>query len=239
MRRWSLIMVLCLSSVFVLSQEDTVRHGDVGLRFTTSEFNRIQVEFRFPAGTYSYLRLGTSMGFQYNYPGRDIFAANDSIVTTRQKDLYGNHYDLRFGFERQISYDWLCFHADAMVAYSSLTKRNWSYYHVLDSSGTDWKFEHTNPYSGVGQDSAMAVTSYIGAGVVLGLSFNFNITENFILNFTGNYAGVMRFGVSEKEQNDIYNEFDFAKSANFELFPTAGIGLRYVFKSNTEPVPTN
>lgn len=215
------------------------RHADLGIRFCTADYNRIQLEFRKPVGETYYFRTGLSLGNEYQFPRRDIFAANDSVVTTRQKDFYGNHYDLRLGMERKISYDWLSLHADVVFAYSAITNRNWSYYHVLDSTGTTWEITPENPY-GPDESPTVAVTSFISGGLALGLSFNFNVTENLMLSFTGNYTGVYRYAVSQKETNDIYNEFEYSSYSVFEMYPSAGIGLRYVFAPNSDgDVPSN
>jgi hypothetical protein len=215
------------------------RNADLGIRFNSADYNRIQLEFRKPLGENYYFRLGLSLGNEYQFPRRDIFAANDSIVTTRQKDLFGNHYDLRLGMERKISYDWLTFHADAIFGYSAITNRNWNYYHVLDSAGTTWDMTQENPY-GPNESATVAVTSFISGGLALGLSFNFPVTNNLLLNFTGNYVGVVRFAVSQKETNDSYNEFEYSSYSVYEMYPSAGIGLRYVFKPKSEEaLPAN
>lgn len=207
------------------------RHADLGIRLNSANYNRIQLEFRKPVGQKYYCRLGVSLGFQYDFPTRDIFDANDSVVTTRQNDVFGNHYDLRFGFERTVSYDWLTFHADLIFAYSSITNRRWSYYHILDSTGTSWDYSNTAP-DGSADQTATAVNGVLGGGLALGLSFNFPVTENFILNFTGNYTGMYRVAVSQRESNDVYNEFDFAKTSAFEVYPSVGLGLRFIFAGN-------
>ncbi|MBI3136266.1 MAG: hypothetical protein HYZ14_16445 [Bacteroidetes bacterium] len=223
------LLVLCATA---LSQ----RHADLGIRLNSADYNRVQLEFRKPVGENYYSRFGLSIGFQYNYPRRDIFDANDTVVTTRQEDIFGNHYDFRFGFEREISYEWLTFHADLIFAYSSITNRRWNYYHILDSTGTSWDFSHESPY-GTTDETATAVNSVVGGGVALGLSFNFPVTENFILNFTGNYTGMMRYTVAQKETNDLFNEFEYTKSSLFEVYPSAGLGLRFIFTGKESEAP--
>jgi hypothetical protein len=141
--------------------------------------------------------------------------------------------------ERKISYDWLTFHADAIFGFSAITNRNWNYYHVLDSAGTSWDMTQENPY-GPNESATVAVTSFISGGLALGLSFNFPVTNNLLLNFTGNYVGVVRFAVSQKETNDSYNEFEYSSYSVYEMYPSAGIGLRYVFKPKSEEaLPAN
>lgn len=231
--------ILLLSFLVVSFTSVSQRYADLGIRFNTADYNRIQLEFRKPVGENYYFRAGLSLGNEYQFPRRDIFAANDSIVTTRQKDFYGNHYDLRLGMERKISYDWLSFHADLIFAYSSITNRNWNYYHILDSAGTNWEITQANPY-GADESPTIAVTSFISGGLALGLSFNFDVTENFILSFSGNYTGVIRYAVSQKETNDIHNEFEYSSYSVYEMYPSAGIGLRYVFKPKSDgAVPAN
>ena len=228
----------CLLLVIAATSICQERHADLGIRLNSADYNRIQLEFRKPMGEFYYWRMGVSMGFQYDYPRRDIFDANDTVVTTRQEDIFGNHYDLRFGFERMISYDWLTVHADLIAGYSTLTSRRWNYFHVLDSAGTQWNYTTENPY-GVIDETASAVNAVVSGGVALGLSFNFPVTENFILNFTGNYTGVMRYAVGQREHNDLYNEYEFSKTSIFELYPSAGLGLRFIFtgNSNEEDAP--
>lgn len=216
--------------VFISSTLFAQRKADLGVRLNANQFNRVQIEFRDPVGENYYGRYGVSLGFQSAYPTRDIFDANDSVVTTRQEDIFGNHFDFRFGFERRVSYDWLSFHADIIGGYASITQRRWNYFHVLDSSGTDWDFTYDSPYTTV-DEMAIAVNSVVSGGLALGMSFNFAVTENFILNFTGNYTGMMRFAVSQKESNDLFNEFEFQESSTFDLYPSAGIGLRFILSS--------
>lgn len=231
-----LILGMLLLSVQVYSQ----RRADIGIRFNTAEYSRIQLEFRKPVGEFSFLRLGLSLGNTSQYPRHDVFAANDSVVTIRQKDQFGNHYDLRFGLERRISYDWLTFHADLICAYSDITNRNWSYYHVLDSAGTNWNLTQQDPYGSTTSTTTTAVTSFISGGLALGLSFNFSVTENFMLSFTGNYTGMLRFAIAQNESNDLFDEFEYSSYSIYELYPSAGIGLRYVFTPKAEePVPGN
>lgn len=230
---------LIVSVLIVSFSSFSQRYADLGIRFNSADYNRIQLEFRKPVGENYFFRAGVSLGNEYQFPRRDVFAANDSVVTTRQKDLFGNHYDLRLGIERKISYDWLTFHADFIFGYSAITNRNSNYYHILDSAGTNWNMTQENPY-GDNEGITSALTSFISGGLALGLSFNFLVTDNFMLNFTGNYIGVMRFAVDQKEINDIYNEFAYSSYSVLEMYPSAGIGLRYVFKPKSDDaVPSN
>lgn len=215
------------------------RNSDLGIRFNTADYNRIQLELRKPVGENYYFRSGLSLGSDAQYPQRDIFAASDTIVTTRQKDFFGSHYDLRFGMERRISYEWLSLHADFVFAYSTITNRNWNYYHILDSTGTKYNYTQENPF-GDDLPPTIAVTTFLSGGLALGMSFNFLVTDNFMISFTGNYTGMMRYAISQTETDDMFNEFEYSKYSVFELYPSAGIGMRYVFApANDGPLPDN
>lgn len=204
------------------------RFPDLGIRFSSANYNRIQIEFRTPVKEFSYLRFGLSQGQQPNSTRRDVLNASDSIVTIRQKDLYGAHYDFRFGFERNLSYDWLTFHVDGIFAYSRLINQNWNYYHVYNDSSMAFIQQVDSPFDTLDYVS-YANNSILGVGAALGLSFNFTVNENFMISFTGNYTGMYRWNISQQEINDVYNEFEFNPSSMFEVYPSVGVGLRYVF----------
>lgn len=229
---------ICFLSLNYGQDSTTIRTADLGIRFSTEEYNRVQVEFRKPFGNFYRWRLGASYGFNYYNPVPMVLNASDSLVTMRKKEVYGTHYDLRFGFERTVAYPWLSFHADLIFAYSIVTNSNWNYYYKPDSTST-WAAYSLNPYTQLTEEKSTATNGVIGGGAVLGISFNLPVTKNFILNFTGNYAGIMRTSVSQKETNDIYNEFEPSSASIFEIFPSAGLGLRFVFdpKEAAEPAP--
>lgn len=229
-----LALVLAVCTVSGYAQ----RTADLGIRLNNSDYNRIQFEFRKPVFEKSYLRIGASLGDHSWYPGTKVVKVEDSVVTMRQRDQRGNYYDLRFGFEKGVGYEWLSFHADAIAGYQINRRQNWSYYYVLDSTGTNWNSQYTHPSTGLDDATAIATTNYFNAGLALGLSFNFPVTENFILNFMGNYTGIMRFSISETESNDQYNEFNFTKTYAFDLYPNIGVGLRFMFGSQPPETST-
>lgn len=206
------------------------KYSDLGIRFNSADMNKIQLEFRKPVAQFSRLRFGLSMGLVYDYPYESIVEANDSLVVMRKKESLGNHYDFRFGLERKLTYDWLSLHADLIFAYSSITYRNNNFYHSPDTFGV-WNSYDYNPFTQAEDPIATSVNSVLGGGLSAGLSFNFPLTESFILNFTGNYNGVILFGVAHKETNDVYDEFHDPTGYTGYVYINAGIGLRYVFNS--------
>lgn len=231
-------VILILIGSLIISSASAQRYADLGIRFNTADVNRIQIEFRKPFGENYFFRASATLGHEYQYPSRSILFANDSVVGIRQHEFSGNHYDLRFGVERKLTYDWLSLHGDIVVGYSSINNTNWSYFYNLDSTGTSWNFTHEDSVLNQFPNTARAITSFINVGLSLGLSFNFNLSPNLLLSFSANYLGMYRYALSQKESNDIFNEFDFSNFSIFDLNAYAGIGLRYAFIpiEKTEPL---
>lgn len=234
MRTFVIVSIILVGNSFPLFAQ---RNPDIGMRFNTNEYNRFQFEYRHPFAEQAYFRVGLTMGFQNRFPYSRIMSASDTLVTMREFNSYGRQYGLRFGIEKQIAFPFLSFHADLGVNYFSSTSRNASYYHFLDSSGV---WNRINTYPGTNNDSsytAMANDSWLGADLSIGLSFNFPVTENFIISFTGNYTGLLSTVVGHKETNDVYDEFFEGSGTNLELYMSAGIGFRYVFAPREAPAP--
>lgn len=212
------------------------KYSDLGIRFNSADMNKIQLEFRKPVEQFSRLRFGLSMGLVYDYPYETIVEAHDSLVVMRKKESLGNHYDFRFGLERKLTYDWLSLHADLIFAYSSITYRNNNFFYSPDTFGV-WQSYDNNPFTLADDPVATSVNSVLGGGISAGLSFNFPVTENFILNFTGNYNGILLFSVAHKETNDALDEFHDSSGYTGYVYINAGIGLRYVFNNSKSKEP--
>lgn len=225
-------LLLVTAGLLLSFQSYSQRVSDLGIRFSSAEFNRIIIEYRKPVGDNFRFRLGASMGFVYEYPVESIFDADDSLVIIRKKETFGNHYNLRVGFERKLTYDWLSVHADLIFGYSSITNRNRNYFYSPDSTGA-WLFYDKNPFTLQDELTATSINSVLGGGVCAGLSFNFPVTESFILNFSGDYTAMMHFAVAQKETDDVYNEFELPTGSVINVFASASIGLRFVFNSAT------
>ncbi|MBK9190408.1 MAG: hypothetical protein IPM77_02315 [Crocinitomicaceae bacterium] len=89
-------LLLITAGLFISIQSSySQRVSDLGIRFSSAEFNRIIIEYRKPVGENFRFRLGASMGYVYEYPIESIFDANDSLVVIRKKETFGNHYTLR------------------------------------------------------------------------------------------------------------------------------------------------
>lgn len=234
-------LLLITAGLFISIQSSySQRVSDLGIRFSSAEFNRIIIEYRKPVGENFRFRLGASMGYVYEYPIESIFDANDSLVVIRKKETFGNHYTLRTGFERKLTYDWLSLHADMIFGYSSITNRNRNYFYSPDTNGV-WLFSDENPFTLQDELTATSINSVVGGGICAGLSFNFPVTESFILNFSGDYTALIHFAVAQKETDDVYNEFELSSGNVINVFASASIGLRFVFNGGPadSDVPLN
>lgn len=234
----SISKTLLAVAVLIFTNLSAQRYTDLGIRINSYNYNRIQLELRNPIGENYYFRTGVSIGTGNNYPYSLPFDANDSIISMRQYNQFSNAYDLRLGIERKLTYDWLSINADIVLGYASVTSSNLSYYYRVDSSGTDWNVVYQDSTANLFEDRTTAVTSFFNAGLTVGFAFNFSLTPNLILNFTGNYVGVFRYAIAQREENDFMNEFNFSNNTIFDLNVNAGIGIRYVFVpiDKTEPV---
>jgi len=199
---------------------------DIGVRINSAEFNRIQLEFRKPISEKYTMRFGLSQGQSTGNYFSNISDANDSLVTFREKSKVGINFDFRFGFERNLSWKNFSLHGDLIVAYNKLDYHNWDSYTIKDSSNV---WSQTPSYDPTHPNSARAVEHYIGGGLAAGISYNFPLSERFILNLNLNYTGLVRFNISHHETADNLNEFFDGNGTTFDLYTSAGVGIRYVF----------
>jgi len=230
-----MIRSLFLSTAILITvSAGAQRSADIGIRLNTAEYNRVQIEFRKPSGDFSYFRFGLSIGSSQSSPYTKLHDVTDSIVTMREYRNFGSYYDFRFGFERTLKYPWLSIHCDLIFNYAQISKQNWSYFYLKDSLGA-WQGSDENPFSTLSDptQTATAVGNWLGGGAALGLSFNFPVSENLIINFTGNYTGVVRSMISQSEANDNLNEFEYTPQTLFEVYPSAGAGVRFVFDTKS------
>jgi len=215
-----LIFALQIVSLNLLAQ----KNADIGFRFTTSDYNKLLLEFRKPINKNYSIRLGLSTGANSFYPRREIIAANDTIITTisNQSRYYD---DFRFGFERKLPMNFFSVHADLILGYQRTYLHNENFYYVKDSLGV-WQRESDTAFSG---NSSSAYKHYISTGLSIGMSFDYPLSKRFILCLNANYTGFLRFQFSETETNDFLNEFDSGNEILLNLYGTLGVGLRYVF----------
>ena len=214
-----------LSSFGALSQA----RPDIGERFNSAEYNRIQLEFRKPMTEKYIMRFGLSQGQWSGFHYSNVFSVNDSIVTFREKSGRGNYYDFRFGFERNLSWKNLSLHADIIVAYNKMDYHNWDSYSVKDSLDV-WNHIENNSYPVEPLPNNTTSTEHLfGGGLAAGISYNIPLSTRFILNLNLNYTGLIRFNDSYQESDDWLNEFNETNATTFDFYTSAGVGLRYVF----------
>lgn len=223
--------ILVLSSLlFFSSQISAQSNPDLGVRLTTSDYSRFQLEFRKPLSEKYTFRIGSSLGLGNGYHYDVVSASNDSVVTMREKVQWGYYGDLRFGLERNLKWKNFSLHADLILGYRRIEHQNWNSFSMLDSNNV-WTSLNYDPYnSGNPLDVAAKSTEhYFGGGLCAGISYNIPLSNRFILNLNANYTGMVLFTVAYNETADLLNEFNDGSGTTFELYANAGIGLRYVF----------
>ena len=62
-------------------------------------------------------RIGAALGLGNGYHYDVVSAANDSVVTMREKVQWGYYGDLRFGLERNLKWKNFSLHADLILGY--------------------------------------------------------------------------------------------------------------------------
>jgi len=186
------------------------------------------------------MRFSLSEGQWSGYNYNNIIVANDSIVTFREKTARGQHYDFRFGVERNLWINYFSVHADVVLAYQKSEYHNWDSYMYKDSLNL-WSADSYNgyPITTAFDNSASATEHLLGAGLAAGFSFNFPLADQFFLNCNLNYYGVFRYKISHYENADFQNEFYDGKGMTMDFYTSAGIGLRYIFGKNKKSDETD
>jgi len=115
-------------STFKLSAQ-----SDIGIRFTTSDYNQAQLEFRKSLNENFSFRLMTSVGAHKVSEHWNPHEFDDSVLTLRNSNEFRNYYDFRFGLNRNLKWDYFSVHADFAVGYSRAYLSRWNTYRVYDS----------------------------------------------------------------------------------------------------------
>jgi hypothetical protein len=208
--------------------------ADIGVRVATSDLNRLQLEFRKPLGEKYTFRLGATYGTIAYYPWTSVSDANDSVVTTRIRQQNNSSYELRFGFERKLKWKYLSVHADLATGYFQAYKYSWNAYSVLDTNN-NWSDPWFTPgYENLDSQFSFARDHFVTAGLVFGISADYPLNNRLVLNLNANYGAFTRFQVGHDEINDFADEYYDGNSMTYHLYPSAGIGLRYVFGQKAE-----
>jgi len=232
----TLQLLLVFSSIFFISLNAfTQARPDIGVRINSAEFNRIQLEFRKPISEKYTMCFGLSQGQWSGYHFSNVSDANDSLVTFRDKTGYGINFDFRFGFERNLSWKYFSLNTDVILAYNKLDYHNYDTYVFKDTFNV-WSAVDYHPYLVDPKlaNSSRATEHLLGGGIVAGISYNFPLSERFILNLNLNYTGIVRFNISHHETADNLNEFFDGNGTTFDLYTSAGVGIRYVFVKREE-----
>lgn len=221
--------------LFCASKASSQARPDIGIKFNTAEYNRIQVEFRKPLGEKNLLRFGLSEGQWSGYQYNVLTSANDSLVTFREKTGRGQYYDFRFGFERNLWINYFSLNADLILAYSKLEYHHWDSYAFKDTFNVWNEVDYfAYPSQSMFNNSANATEHLLGAGLAAGFSFNFPLADQFFLNFNLTYNALFRYKISHHETSDVLNEFQDGSGTTLDFYTSAGIGLRYIFPKKKE-----
>lgn len=215
-----------------------IAQSDIGIRFTTSDYNHAQLEFRKTLNEKFSLRLSTTVGAHQVSEYWNPSAYDDSVLTMRYSNEFRNYYDFRFGLNRNLKWNYFSVHADLAVGYSRAYLSRWNSYRLYDSIGgftvpPNYMTDTSQLYP---SQNAQIFKHYISAGLSLGISFDYPLSDQFILSFSANYSPMFRFQFKQTEVQDDLNEFEPSNENLFHLYGSAGIGLRYVFEKREKPI---
>jgi hypothetical protein len=225
-----LFMCVILSSLTLSAQQS----ADLGVRVNTSDLNRLQLEFRKPLGEKYAFRLGATYGQLWYYPWTSVSDASDTMVTSRTKEQSSLAFDLRFGIERKLKWNYLSLHADLITGYYQYRRQSYDVYSVLDSNN-NWSDPTFSGLQGMDHNLSSATDHFVSVGLAGGISVDYPFAKRLILNLNASYIMAARFQFSHQEYNDFSNEYPAGNSFIYELYPSAGIGLRYSLQKNGNP----
>jgi len=70
--------------------------------------------------------------------------------------------------------------------------------------------------------NAQIFKHYLSTGLSLGISFDYPLSDQFILSFNANYSPMFRFQYKHSEVQDDLNEFNPGNVVLFHLYGSAG-----------------
>lgn len=229
---FALLLAVQFLSVHLAAQ------SDIGIRFTTSDYNHAQLEFRKKLNENFSFRLMTTVGAHQVSEYWNPSTYDDSVLTMRYSNEFRNYYDVRFGLNRNLKWNYFSVHADLAIGYSRAYLSRWNSYRLYDS--IDGFIIPPNYMTDTSQlypaQNAQIFKHYISTGLSLGISFDYPLSNQFILSFSANYSPMFRFQFKQTEVQDDLNEFEPSNEILFHLYGSAGIGLRYVFEKKEKAI---
>lgn len=230
-KQWALIIGGFLLSVnYGLTQQTT----DIGNFITTSDIERIGIEFRKPIKQQYWLKMGLTYGSNNNSYYRDnrqIIFVSDTLITERVKYTSYQQGGIRIGAERRFRTSMFTVGADLNINYRKTKRLNLDRFSVLKP---DNSWSNTNSYytefSKYDDPSGTRMTQHF---IVPNLRISFNmyapLGKSFLLHLfaAGSFGTPIYMGATNV--NDPQNEFLGTPPSVFDFEQQIGIGLRYIF----------
>ena len=227
--------ILTIIITIVTTTINAQQKSDISLVYNTTQFNRLNIDYRLPIKEIYKLRFGVNIGTVNNYnffdSGQYIYAS-DSLITKRFNAANTSQFGLKFGIERQMTKNSIfSLETDFMVSYRN--EKLWIYNtnYIFNDTTNNWISDdfYNNSYQEKTYDfegNSKLNRKYIVPQVQLNFVMNLPIVEDVYLKlFVGGLVGFPIL-INESNKFDPNNEFVPATDIQtFEMTSQAGIGL--------------
>lgn len=226
--------LIALTFLLIGSNSNAQPKSDIGIRYSGTNLNLFQIEFRKPVNEFYSFRFSITKGRLFSSTSStSILFHSDTLVVFRDRYQHTNSpVDIRFGIERKLKWNLFSVHSDLVVGYYNLHEAASTRFRITDEYGfmyeptnysSEVPTEYLTPYYG----SNSWRTQYISGGLALGLSLDVPFYD-FILGINAQYTGTIGLPVESKSLQNPANGFEKIGEIQYRHYPSAGVALRYV-----------